>query len=124
MAGSIDALKVKEGDRVKAGDILFQTDQVNLQNQVLKTWEKTIQWFKEQDVDAVLVAGDIADRGLLSELKDFSDSWYKIFPDDKGLNGKHVEKIFVCGNHDVEGFRYGKSKQRSKEDQDKIFLQS
>ena len=35
MAGSIDALKVKEGDRVKAGDILFQTDQVNLQNQVL-----------------------------------------------------------------------------------------
>ena len=35
MAGSIDALKVKEGDRVKAGDILFQTDQINLQNQVL-----------------------------------------------------------------------------------------
>ncbi len=35
MAGSIDALKVKEGDRVKKGDILFQTDQVNLQNQVL-----------------------------------------------------------------------------------------
>lgn len=34
-AGNIDALKVKEGDRVKAGDILFQTDQVNLQNQVL-----------------------------------------------------------------------------------------
>ncbi len=87
----------------------------------VETWEKTIQWFKEQDVDAVLVAGDIADRGLLSELKDFSDSWYKIFPDDKGLNGKHVEKIFVCGNHDVEGFRYGKWKQRSKEDQDKIF---
>ena len=35
MAGSIDALKVKEGVRVKGGDILFQTDQVNLQNQVL-----------------------------------------------------------------------------------------
>ena len=34
-AGNIDALKVKEGDRVKAGDILFQTDQINLQNQVL-----------------------------------------------------------------------------------------
>lgn len=33
--GNIDALKVKEGDRVKAGDILFQTDQINLQNQVL-----------------------------------------------------------------------------------------
>ncbi len=29
----------------------------------VETWEKTIQWFKEQDVDAVLVAGDIADRG-------------------------------------------------------------
>ena len=35
MAGNLDALKVKEGYRVKAGDILFQTDQVNLQNQVL-----------------------------------------------------------------------------------------
>ena len=35
MAGNLDALKVKEGDHVKAGDILFQTDQVNLQNQVL-----------------------------------------------------------------------------------------
>ena len=34
-SGSIDALNVKEGDRVKAGDILFQTDQVNLQNQAL-----------------------------------------------------------------------------------------
>ena len=33
--GNIDALKVKEGDRVKKGDILFQTDQINLQNQVL-----------------------------------------------------------------------------------------
>ena len=35
MAGSIDALNVREGDRVKEGDVLFQTDQANLRNQVL-----------------------------------------------------------------------------------------
>ena len=73
----------------------------------VETWEKTIQWFKEQDVDAVLVAGDIADRGLLPELQDFANSWYKIFPDDKGLNGKRSGQDFPENGHQRPARRMG-----------------
>ena len=87
----------------------------------VETWEKTIQWFKAQDVDAVLVAGDIADRGQVSELKDFADVWYKVFPDDKGLNGKHVEKIFIFGNHDVADTRAMKKAMKSEAEREKFY---
>lgn len=53
VAGVIDALNVREGDRVKKGDILFQTDRKNLENQVLvakenlKVAEETCQTVRE-----------------------------------------------------------------------------
>ena len=86
------------------------------------TWEKTLKWYDEQKVDAVLVAGDIADWGLVQQLQNFSNVWDKVFPNDKSqLDGRHVEKIFVCGNHDVDGWTYGA---RTKEDRDARFEKS
>ena len=69
-------------------------------------WEKTLRWFDAAKVDAVMVAGDIADWGLVEQLQNFATAWYKVFPNDKGADGRHVEKVFVCGNHDHEGFGY------------------
>lgn len=61
-------------------------------------------FFRDAGVDAVVVAGDLTDHGLVGELRVFADAWREVFPDDRGLGGKHVEKVFIAGNHDVRVF--------------------
>ena len=48
-----------------------------------------------------MVAGDIADWGLVEQLQNFATAWYKVFPNDTADDKRHVEKVFVCGNHDL-----------------------
>ncbi len=73
-------------------------------------FEKALKFFRDQKVDAVLIAGDMADSGLDSQLQIMGDTWRRVFPGNKLPDGGHVEKIFVTGNHDVEGWRYGPAK--------------
>ena len=80
---------------------------IKLDPKTTNVWEKTLRWYDAQGVDVVLVAGDIADTSQLEQLKKFADTWYKVFPNDKGADGRHVEKFFIAGNHDYEGWRYG-----------------
>ena len=67
----------------------------------------TFEWFRSKGVDAVMIVGDIADKGLVDELQFVADAWFKVFPDDKAPDGRHVQRLFVYGNHDFEGFNYG-----------------
>lgn len=69
-------------------------------------FRKTLRYFRSQDVDAVLIAGDMADHGLISQLENVAKAWFEVFPNDRGLNDKHVERLFVYGNHDAEGLCY------------------
>jgi len=69
-------------------------------------FEKALMYFRDQKVDAVLIAGDMAESGLDSQLRLVGDTWYRVFPGDKRPDGEHVEKIFVTGNHDVDGWFY------------------
>ena len=62
-----------------------------------------LRFFRERGADGVMVAGDIADQGRISQLKIFADAWYSVFPDDRGLGGQKVEKLFIYGNHDIWG---------------------
>ena len=62
-----------------------------------------LRFFRERGADGVMVAGDIADQGRISQLKIFADAWYSVFPDDRGLDGQKVEKLFIYGNHDIWG---------------------
>ena len=71
-----------------------------------KMWEMALNWYNEQKVDAVLVAGDLAEHGLSDELQMMGDAWRKVFPENKGADGRHVEKVFVTGNHDFEAWKY------------------
>ena len=64
-------------------------------------------WFRDQGADAVVIAGDMADAGLISQLQAVGDAWEAVFPNDTAPDGRHVEKVFVYGNHDYEGFNYG-----------------
>ena len=65
--------------------------------------EKTFVYFRERDIDAVVIPGDIADKGRISELKRCADIFKRVFPGNKGKDGRRVEKIFIYGNHDIWG---------------------
>ena len=71
------------------------------------TFRHTLEWFRDQGVDAVLIAGDMADLGLSEQLEAVAAAWYDVFPDDLAPDGRKVEKVFVYGNHDWEGHTYG-----------------
>ncbi len=71
------------------------------------TFRHTLEWFRSQNVDAVMIAGDMADHGTDENLMAVAQAWYAVFPDDKYPDGRPIEKVFVYGNHDWEGFSYG-----------------
>ena len=70
-------------------------------------FRRALAYFRDRDVDAVLLAGDLSDWGLKSGLKYVADAWYDVFPDDRAPDGRKVEKLFVTGNHDYDGWWYG-----------------
>ena len=70
----------------------------------VKTLHHTFEYFDEVGVDGVIIAGDMADWGFYSQLALVAETWYDVFPGDKGSDGRHVEKLFVYGNHDREGY--------------------
>ena len=72
-----------------------------------RTFTRALRWYDAQGVDGVLIAGDMADAGLISQLQCVADAWNAVFPGGRSkLDGRPVEKIFVYGNHDWEGFGY------------------
>ena len=75
------------------------------------TLVKAFEYFRDQGADAVMIAGDIADSGRISELRRCADAWHRVFPNDRAPDGRHVEKLFIYGNHDCWG-----SSQLKKED--------
>ena len=66
-----------------------------------KRLEKALRWFDTQHVDAIMVPGDIAHAGLISQLENFASIWDRVFPGGRGTDGRVVERLFVTGNHDV-----------------------
>ena len=74
-----------------------------------ETLEKTFAYFRDRGADAVMIAGDMADKGLLGELKAVADAWYRVFPDDCAPDGRKVERLFVFGNHDSFGLKNGRA---------------
>ena len=65
-------------------------------------------YFRDRRADAVVLAGDMADSGLVAELQSVANVWEQAFPGSRLPDGSPVERIFVTGNHDWEGCNYGK----------------
>ena len=76
---------------------------------------KALEYFRDNGADGVLVAGDIADTGRISQLKRAGDSWFKVFPDGKAPDGRKVEQLFVYGNHDRWGWTWGLNEEQKKD---------
>ena len=80
-----------------------------------KDWFKYIlQWYKKEDVDAVIIPGDLVDgpdetdetatedekiATAETQFEEFFDVWNSVFTAKKGEEG-YVEPIFIYGNHD------------------------
>ena len=70
-------------------------------------FRKALEWFRDQGVDAVAVCGDMADTGMLAELQAVAQTWSDVFPNDAAPDGRHVERLFIYGNHDYGGTSTG-----------------
>ena len=65
---------------------------------------RALEYFRDRKADAVVVCGDLTDWGLLSGLKNVATAWNRVFPNDRAPDGRPVQKLFVTGNHDYEGW--------------------
>ena len=66
-----------------------------------------LRYFRAQNVDAVVHCGDAAHRGQIRELEFHAEAWNKVFPKGLAPDGHKVEKLFVTGNHEIDGWQYG-----------------
>ena len=87
-------------------------------NGELWKWRKALEHFRDVKVDCVVVAGDIANEGLVIELESFAKVWHEIFPGGKRPDGEKVEHVFVLGNHDQAEWSHRKDPYYAKKGED------
>ena len=71
-----------------------------------KYFVSALEYFRDRNVDAVVHLGDMANNGQVEAMQFHADAWRDVFPDDRAPDGHKVERLFINGNHDVEGFKY------------------
>ena len=59
------------------------------------TFRRTLEWFRDQNVDAVVIAGNMADYGLTDDLEAVAQAWQDVFPNGRYPDGRPVEKVFI-----------------------------
>ena len=69
-----------------------------------------LRYFRDHGADAVVIAGDLADWGIVTQIDAVIDAWQQVFPGGKAPDGREVARLFVCGNHDLEGQWYNYDK--------------
>ena len=62
-----------------------------------------LKYFRSRNVDAVMHCGDMANWGIIREMEILAESWSSVFPNNKAPDGHEVVKLFVPGNHDIDG---------------------
>lgn len=87
----------------------------------LPYFEKALRKLDERKVDAVLACGDLADYALRPQLKLVADTWFKVFPNGKGSDGRPVANLMHYGDHDMQDDRYVDYEDAVKEWPDKAF---
>ena len=71
---------------------------------------KALEYFRDNGADGVLIAGDIANTGRIEQIERAANCFWRVFPDGKAPDGRHVEQLWVYGNHDVCGWAWHKGK--------------
>ena len=70
-------------------------------------FEASLRYFRDRDVDAVMVPGDLTDWGLKSSLQHVADAWNRVFPSETPGGKSRVVPLLCTGNHDFDGWKYG-----------------
>lgn len=63
-------------------------------------FRRALKWMDGRRADGVLLCGDIAERGKISELELAGKTWFEVFPGNRRSDGGHIEKLFHYGDHD------------------------
>ena len=79
-------------------------------------FEKALRHFDACKVDAVLITGDLTTWNKLPEFEAVATTWFKVFPNDRRSDGAPVVRLFLTGNHDVEGFAAAGAKFKTREE--------
>ena len=64
-------------------------------------FRKALRMFDGRRADAVLCTGDLADHGLVSQLRRVAETWNEVFPGMRRSDGGRVERLFHYGDHDT-----------------------
>ena len=67
---------------------------------------RVFRWLYGRNADAVVIAGDITEQGLNTEIDFLVRIWNDAFPGGKAADGRTVEKFWVWGNHDYSDASY------------------
>lgn len=74
------------------------------------TLVKALEYFRDNGADGVMIAGDIANTGRIEQIERAASCFWRVFPDGKAPDGRHVEQLWVYGNHDVTRWGWAKGK--------------
>ena len=74
------------------------------------TLVKALEYFRDNGADGVMIAGDIANTGRIEQIERAARCFWRVFPDGKAPDGRHVEQLWVYGNHDVARWGWTKGK--------------
>lgn len=86
----------------------------------LDPFVNALRWFDSMKVDGVVVAGDLADFGLVEQLAHVGAAWDAVFRGDRAADGRRVEKLFVTGNHDRHFHNHPWVKQRIPDEKERF----
>ena len=64
-------------------------------------FRRALKMFDSRRADAVLCTGDLADHGLVSQLRRVAATWNEVFPDMRRSDGGRIERLFHYGDHDT-----------------------
>lgn len=73
-------------------------------------FEKALRYFDRMKADGVVCCGDLATSGILPELQLVGATWDRVFPSDRRSDGRHIEKLFIYGDHDMGGYAWRESR--------------
>ena len=68
--------------------------------------KSAFEYYRERGADAVVIAGDLSDEGIVGQVNLVSEAWYEVFPKDLAPDGRKVEKVFIIGNHEHDAAKF------------------
>ena len=107
LAGTVAAPSVLRGGGRPAPIKLAVASDIHIAGDIeANMWEKALLAYRDWGADAVLVCGDLADWGVIPQLKRAAEIWFKVFPGGKRPDGSKIVNLLHYGDHDMCGYKY------------------